>query len=154
MDNTYVILLLIAVAFGVHQFTLYLVAKADETAEQVFWANRKQPLIYEQPDASKSSQLDTARQYKAAIEMLKKHGNKYLTESDIFLWVWGADGENTETDFARWQVLNIDRRKSVIESFFALKAQAAAKAKETEFHARTMAGDYSEYKTTQNGSAH
>jgi hypothetical protein len=123
---------------------MYLAAKADETAEQVFWANRKQPLIFEQPDATKSSQLDTARQYKTALEMLQKHGNKYLTEKDVFLWVWGADGDNTETDFARWQVHNIDRRKAVIEGFYALKAQAAAKANATEQHARTMAGEYSE----------
>lgn len=149
MDSTYVILLLIAVAFGVYQFTLYLVAKADETAEQVFWANRKQPLIFEQPDASKSSQLDTARQYKTALEMMAKHGNQYLTEKDVFLWVWGADGENTETDFARWQVLNIDRRRAVIEGFYALKAQAAAKANATEQHARTMAGDFSEYQNAE-----
>ena len=129
---------------GGYQLALYFSAKADETAEQVFWANRKQPLIFEQPDASKYSQLDTARQYKTALEMMQKHGNKYLTERDVFLWVWGADWENTETDFARWQVLNIERRKAVIEGFYALKAQAAAKANATEFHARTMAGDFSE----------
>ena len=134
---------------GGYQLAIYLSAKADETAEQVFWANRKQPLIFEQPDASKSSQLDTARQYKTALEMMQKHGNQYLTERDVFLWVWGADGENTETDFARWQVLNIERRKAVIEGFYALKAQAAAKANATEFHARTMAGEYEEYQTAQ-----
>lgn len=136
---------IIAALIGGFQFAKYLLAKADETAEQVFWANRKQPLIFEQPDASKSSQLDTARQYKTALEMMSKHGNQYLTERDVFLWVWGADGENTETDFARWQVLNIERRKAVIEGFYALKAQAAAKANQAEFHARTMAGDYEEY---------
>lgn len=135
----------VAVALiGGYQLAMYLSAKADETAEQVFWANRKQPLIFEQPDATKSSQLETTRQYKTALEMMKKHGNKYLTEKDVFLWVWGADGDNTETDFARWQVHNIDRRKGVIEGFYALKAQAAAKAKETAEHARTMAGEYSE----------
>ena len=140
----------VAVALiGGYQLAMYLSAKADETAEQVFWANRKQPLIFEQPDASKSSQLDTARQYKTALEMLQKHGNKYLTERDVFLWVWGADGENTEIDFARWQVLNIERRRAVIEGFYALKAQAAAKANQTEFHARTMAGDYEEYQAAQ-----
>lgn len=134
---------------GGYQLAMYLSAKTDETAEQVFWANRKQPLIFEQPDASKSSQLDTANQYKKALEMLKTHGNKFLTERDVFLWVWGADGENTETDFARWQVLNIDRRKSVIEGFYALKAQAAAKAKQTAEHASGMAGEYDEYKIKQ-----
>ena len=140
----------VAVALiGGYQLAMYLSAKADETAEQVFWANRKQPLIYEQPDASKTSQVDTARQYKSALEMMTKHGNKYLTELDVFLWVWGADGENTETDFARWQVLNIDRRKAVIEGFFALKAGAAARANQTEFHARQMAGDFEEYKTNE-----
>lgn len=140
----------VAVALiGGYQLAMYLSAKADETAEQVFWANRKQPLIFEQPDATKSSQLDTTRQYKMALEMLQKHGNKYLTEKDVFLWVWGADGENTETDFARWQIHNIDRRKAVIEGFYALKAQAAAKANQTEFHARTMAGDFSEYQNAE-----
>lgn len=135
----------VAVALiGGYQLAMYLSAKADETAEQVFWANRKQPLIFEQPDATKASQLETTRQYKTALEMLQKHGNKYLTEKDVFLWVWGADGDNTETDFARWQVHNIDRRKGVIEGFYALKAQAAQKANATEQHARTMAGEYSE----------
>lgn len=144
MGNTTVIFLLIVVAIAAWQLAVYTLRKADETAEQIFWANRKQPLIFEQPDASKSSQLDTARQYKTALEMMQKHGNKYLTERDVFLWVWGADWENTETDFARWQVLNIERRKAVIEGFYTLKAQAAAKANATEFHARTMAGDFSE----------
>ena len=144
MESTTVIFLLIVVAIAAWQLAVYTLRKADETAEQIFWANRKQPLIFEQPDASKSSQLDTARQYKTALEMMQKHGNKYLTERDVFLWVWGADWENTETDFARWQVLNIERRKAVIEGFYALKAQAAAKANATEFHARTMAGDFSE----------
>ena len=144
MGNTTVIFLLIVVAIAAWQLAVYTLRKADETAEQIFWANRKQPLIFEQPDASKSSQLDTARQYKTALEMMQKHGNKYLTERDVFLWVWGADWENSETDFARWQVLNIERRKAVIEGFYALKAQAAAKANATEFHARTMAGDFSE----------
>jgi hypothetical protein len=139
----------VAVALiGGYQLAMYLSAKADETAEQVFWANRKQPLIFEQPDATKSSQLDTARQYKTALEMMKKHGNKYLTDRDVFLWVWGADGDNTETDFARWQVHNLDRKKAVIEGFYALKAQAAAKANQTAEHARTMAGEYTEYTTT------
>lgn len=145
----WIILGCIICLIGGFQLALYLLAKADETAEQVFWANRKQPLIYEQPDASKSSQLDTARQYKTALEMMAKHGNKYLTVRDVFLWVWGADGENTESDFARWQVLNIDRRKTVIESFYALKAQAAAKANQTAEHALTMAGDFDEYQTAQ-----
>ena len=140
---------IIVALIGGYQFALYLAEKAGETAEQVFWANRKQPLIFEQPDASKSSQLDTARQYKTALEMLAKHGNQYLTERDVFLWVWGADGENTETDFARWQVLNIERRKAVIEGFYALKAQAAAKANATADHARTMAGDFSEYQNAE-----
>ena len=145
----YTILAVAVALIGGYQLALYLSAKADETAEQVFWSNRKQPLIFEQPDATKCSQLDTARQYKTALEMLAKHGNRYLTEGDVFLWVWGADGENTETDFARWQVLNIDRRKTVIESFYALKAGAAARANQTEFHARQMAGDFEEYKTTE-----
>ena len=140
----YTILAVAVALIGGYQLAMYLSAKADETAEQVFWANRKQPLIFEQPDATKSSQLDTARQYKTALEMMKKHGNKYLTDRDVFLWVWGADGDNTETDFARWQVHNLDRKKAVIEGFYALKAQAAAKANQTAEHARTMAGEYSE----------
>ena len=37
-----------------------------------------------------------------------------------------------------------DRKKAVIEGFYALKAQAAAKANQTAEHARTMAGEYSE----------
>ena len=143
----YTILAVAVALIGGYQLAMYLSAKADETAEQVFWANRKQPLIFEQPDATKSSQLDTARQYKTALEMMKKHGNKYLTDRDVFLWVWGADGDNTETDFARWQVYNLDRKKAVIEGFCALKAQAAARANQTEFHARQMAGDFEEYKT-------
>ena len=139
----------VAVALiGGYQLAMYLSAKSDETAEQVFWANRKQPLIFEQPDATKSSQLDTARQYKTALEMMKKHGNKYLTDRDVFLWVCGAAGDTTETDFARWQVHNLDRKKAVIEGFYALKAQAAAKANQTAEHARTMAGEYTEYTTT------
>jgi len=135
----------VAVALiGGYQVAMYLAAKAGETADEVFWSNHKQPLIYESPDASIPSQAETAQQYKRALEMLKKHGNKYLTEKDIFLWVWYADGDNTETDFSRWKVHNIERRKSVIEGFYALKAQAAAKANQTEQHARTMAGEYIE----------
>ncbi len=145
----YTILAVAVALIGGYQLAMYLSAKADETAEQVFWANRKQPLIFEQPDATKSSQLDTARQYKTALEMMKKHGNKYLTDRDVFLWVWGADGDNTETDFARWQVYNLDRKKAVIEGFYALKAQAAAKANATAEHARQMAGDFEEYKTNE-----
>ena len=145
----YTILAVAVALIGGYQLAMYLSAKADETAEQVFWANRKQPLIFEQPDATKSSQLDTARQYKTALEMMKKHGNKYLTDRDVFLWVWGADGDNTETDFARWQVHNLDRREAVIEGFYALKAQAAAKANQTAEHARQMAGDFEEYQTTE-----
>lgn len=134
------ILILLAAIGATAWVVNYLHRQDAETSEKVFWSQRKQPLFYEQPDATKAAQMQTVEQYQNAISKLKAHGNKWLTEEDVFLWIWGADGENTETDFARWQVLNLDRRRNCVEAFWAMKSQAAARAKETESLAKTMAG--------------
>lgn len=129
----------------------YLHRQDAETSEKVFWSQRKQPLFYVQPDATKAAQLETVAQYERAVSKLKEHGNKWLTASDVFLWIWGADGENTETDFARWEILNLDRRRNCVEAFWAIKSQAAARAKDTENLAKTMAGkEADEWKVIEN----
>lgn len=97
--------------------------KANETAEKVFWANYMQPLIYEQADASQAAERAAVEAYENAIAMLKKHGNRYIGKEDVFLWVWGADKDNTLPDFARWALLNVQRRANIYEAFRAQKAK-------------------------------
>lgn len=144
------ILILLVAIFGTAWVVNYLHRQDAETSEKVFWSQRKQPLFYEQPDATKAAQVQTVEQYQNAISKLKAHGNKWLTEADVFLWIWGADDENTETDFARWQVLNLDRRRGCVEAFWAMKAQLAARAKEKEALANSMAGkDNDDWQTNQ-----
>ena len=142
-------LCIIIALFIAFQLGAYFTRRADETAEQVYWANFKEPLFYECPDASARSKVWMASQAEYAKEMLVKHGNKYIGPEDVFCWIHGAEGFNTESDFRAWRDVNREREKAIIESFRALKAQAAARASQTEFHARTMAGEFQEYKTTE-----
>ena len=132
-----------------YQLGVYFTRKSDETAEQVYWANFKEPLFYECPDASARAKVWVASQAEYAKDMLSKHGNKFIGANDVFCWIHGADGFNTESDFCAWRDANREREKTIIESFRALKAQAAARANKTEFHARQMAGDFEEYKTNE-----
>lgn len=120
--------------------TVNLLKRDAETSEKIFWANVKRPLIYKQPDASGQSQLETIAAYERAVKSLKEHGNKWLTSSDVFLWIWGADGENTETDFERWQNLNMRREQDLIEAFYAAKANNAMKSNATPVLGQTLAG--------------
>lgn len=128
--------------------TVYVVNKlhetADETAEKVFWANRNTPLIYEQTDFS--SKAETIAAYERALEMLEKHGNKFLGKTreqraaNVFLWVHGADKSNTASDFSEWQYLNIARRAAIHEAFRALKANNAQAAERLAEAAKVFAG--------------
>ncbi len=144
MQVEYVILLLIFVAVLTAFVVNALNAKADETAEKVFWANRNTPLIYEQTDIS--SKAETIAAYERALEMLEKHGNKFLGKTreqraaNVFLWVHGADKSNTDSDFSEWQYLNIARRAAIHEAFRALKANNAQQAGKPAEAAKAFAG--------------
>lgn len=122
--------------------------KAGETADAVGWANRRSPLIYETTDSSNSTRLETIAQYERALEMLALHGNQWLGRNDeerrqnVHLWVWGADAENTCTDFEMWKFLNVARRAQVHEAFNKQKAQNFARFYKEADGARVFAEDF------------
>lgn len=152
IETEWQFLILLGAIVATWAYVNYLHRKANETSEKVFWSQRKRPLIFEQADATKATQLETIRQYQTALQKLVEHGNKYLTEADVVLWIWGADDENTEIDFARWQDHNIERRKSFIEAFYALKAQQARKANMTAEAGAMFAGRLDEFEEFKNGN--
>lgn len=114
--------------------------KEAETSESVFWANVRQPQIIEQRFATLESQKIAVHEYETALKKMREYGNRWLTEKDIFLFIWGNDAANTEADFYRWQYLNIERRKSLMEAFFAQKAKQAEQAKNEAAAAKMWAG--------------
>lgn len=126
--ETALILILAAVA-GTAFAVNYLNAKRNETADAVFWANVRQPLVYEQPDASDETQVVTIAMYENALKKLEEHGNEWLgrtqaeRRANVFLWVWGADAKNTTPDFEKWRLLNVQRRANLFEHWRALKAK-------------------------------
>jgi len=146
MPVEYVMFLVLLVAVVVAIIVNALNKKAGETADMVNWANVKEPLFYEQPDPSKPAGIATVELYENALLMLEKHGNKHIahTKSDakdnVFLWVWGADGENTATDFDRWKFANVQRRSDILEAFRAMKARNAAQAGRPQDAAKVFAG--------------
>lgn len=134
-----ILFLLLAVAatgYVVHRLHL----QAAENAEMVAWANQAQPLIFEQPDATAQSQQATKILYEIAVSKIKEHGNKWITEKDIHLWLWGADNYNTSPDFQQWALLNVRRRMDVFEQFRAEKAQRAARANDVPGMANIYTG--------------
>ena len=146
--------LVIAGLIGGYMVAVYFQKKDGETADQIAAANAWQPLIFEQGLDTISCRLQTVEMAGRAVEMLKKHGNKFLKagiypNGDVHLWIHGFDSENESSDFSEWAYKNAARRTKLYESFRALKAGAAARANQTEFHARTMAGDFEEYQTPQ-----
>lgn len=98
-----------------------------ETADAVRWANRAAPLIFEQSAQGTYFAQTTIEQYKTALALLKKHGNKLLEKEDIYLWIHNADAENARLDFEAWQNENVIRRQRIIEDFNLKKAAQAAK---------------------------
>lgn len=134
MPFEYVILLLfgccIAVAIIVYRIRL----NDGETSEQTAWANVAIPLIYEQRSPTIASQQQAKEEYLQAIQNLELYGNEWLGRTqkeraaNVHLWIWGADSQNTHTDFEQWKLLNITRAAKVHERFRKEKAINAAKA--------------------------
>lgn len=129
-----VLFLVTAVGIAAYRLALWVMQKHGENAEAAFWSNVRHPLIYEMPDATDISRQETVLQYERALEMLEKHGNKWLgrtrkeREKNVFIWIWAADEQNTVVDFEGWQRINIARRQQTFEAFYALKAANAIKA--------------------------
>jgi hypothetical protein len=114
--------------------------KRAENAEMVAWSNQAQPLIFEQPDATAAAQQATKALYEIAVQKIKEHGNRWITENDIHLWLWGADKNNTSADFQQWALLNVRRRMDVFEQFRAEKAARAARANDVPGMANVYTG--------------
>jgi hypothetical protein len=132
----FLLLAIAATAYIVHR----LHQKRAENAEMVAWSNQAQPLIFEQPDATAAAQQATKILYETAVQKIKEHGNRWITEKDIHLWLWGADNYNTSPDFQQWALLNIRRRMDVFEQFRAEKAQRAARANDVPGMANVYTG--------------
>lgn len=127
---------IVATAYIVHR----LHTKAGEKAEMVAWSNQAQPIIFEQPDATAAAQQATKALYEIAVSKIKEHGNKWITESDLHLWLWGADNYNTSPDFQQWALLNVRRRMDVFEQFRSEKAARAARANDVPGMANVFTG--------------
>jgi len=128
MAVEYVFLLLFAVAIAVAYIVHSLHKENAETAEKVAWSNQAQPLVFEQPDPTAQAQQATKELYENAVAKIKLHGNRWITEKDVHLWLWGADNFNTSPDFQQWALLNVRRRADIFEQFRAEKAAKAARA--------------------------
>jgi len=132
----FLLLAVAATAYLVHRLHL----QAAENAEMVAWSNQAQPLIFEQPDATAASQQATKILYETAVQKIKEHGNKWITEKDVHCWLWGADNYNTSPDFQQWALLNVRRRMDVFEQFRAEKAARAARANDIPGMANVFTG--------------
>lgn len=147
-----VVFILVA-AIGGYMVAMYFQKKDGETADEIAAANAWQPLIFEQGFDTIPCRLRTIEMAEQAVEMLKKHGNKFLKagiypHGDVHLWVHGFDAENTTSDFAEWAFKNTIRRTRLLESFRQLKSKAAALDDDKAEAARMFAGDYEEYQNS------
>jgi len=132
----FLLLAVAATSYVVHRLHI----QAAENSEMVAWSNQAQPLIYEQPDPTPAAQQATKILYETAVQKIKEHGNKWISEKDVHCWLWGADNYNTTIDFQIWVVLNSRRRIDVLEQFRAEKAQRAARANDIPGMANVFTG--------------
>lgn len=117
MDTTSYILL-IALIVGV----IYIILQKREAqnAEAFFWRTHAEPLSYIMDDPFDTTAAERAEY---ALSMLKKHGNPYLTENDVWLEVYSASHENPTRDFGAWRELVLQSEIRKREAWRAQKVK-------------------------------
>ena len=108
------------------------------TKSAMYWANIAEPLIYEQTDLNDRDRTIAA--YDNAIAMLKQHGNQHLTKKDVYLWIYGAEEEKMNIDFAEWSFHAASLRKRIREDFRKDKIRQARAAGDESEAAKQFAG--------------
>lgn len=108
------------------------------TKSAMYWANYSEPLIYRQRDLNDRDATIAA--YDNALAMLKEHGNQLLTRENIYLWVYGAEEEKMNVDFAEWSFQAISLEKRIREDFRKEKLKQARAAGDVSEAAKFFAG--------------
>jgi len=129
----YVVLMLLFACVSVALIVNYLHRNNQQTAEARYWANQKQPLIFEQSDLTTAEQ--TIEQHANALSMLKLHGNRWITAKDVHLWVYATDGT---IGFEVWQLERAAERMKVLGPFMVKKSEQAEVKSQTAEHAKTV----------------
>ena len=138
-DTTTIILIFLALIAGI-AIANYFNRQEGLTKSAMFWANYQEPLIYRQRDINDRDATIAA--YDNAVAMLKEHGNQYLDrEKEVLLWLYGAEEEKMNIDFAEWSFQAISLEKRIREEFRKEKLrQSAAKNGNFSEAAKQFAG--------------
>lgn len=129
-----VLFLVTAVGIASYCLAVWAMKKQGENAEAAFWSNVKHPLFYEMPDAMDVSREETKEQYKRALEMLEKHGNKWLgrnfseRKQNVFCWVWADDGNKSIINFEDWKKQKAIHRQEIFDAFYIFHSENREKA--------------------------
>lgn len=127
MDTTTVILLVFVALIAGVLIANYFNRQDGLTKSAMFWANYQEPLIYRQRDINDRDATIAA--YDNAVAMLKEHGNMHLeVQKHVLLWLYGAEEEKMNIDFAEWSFQAIALEKRIKEDFRKEKLKLAAAA--------------------------
>lgn len=97
----YVLIGLIFLVIGL-LVNLKKVDKDAQTLEERWFSNAFEPQFYEQRDPTEAAAASARQEWENAVKMLRERKNKFITESDVYLWLWRASG-NEKVSFAGWQ---------------------------------------------------
>lgn len=121
MAVEYVIIIAIAaVLFGLF-VNLKKIDKDAQTLEERWFSNCFEPQFYEQRDPSEAAAQSARMEYENAVRMARECGNKFISESDIYLWLWRSSG-NEKVSFSGWQALCEADRQRIKETWIAEKS--------------------------------
>lgn len=98
------------------------VDKDAQTLEERWFANCFEPQFYEQRDPTEQAAKSARDEYENAVKMCRQCGNKFIGESDIYLWLWRASG-NEKVSFAGWQAQCEADRLKIKQTWIAEKSK-------------------------------
>jgi uncharacterized membrane protein YwzB len=137
LDSTTIILILIALATG-FAIANYFNRQDGLTKTAMFWANYQEPLIYRQRDINDRDATIAA--YDNAVAKLKEHGNQHIKSEHVLLWVYGAEEEKMNVDFAEWSFQAIALEQRIKEEYRKEKIRQARAAGNPADAAKQFAG--------------
>ncbi len=76
------------ILFGLYVFVSRMMQRKDEDAMALYWATVSEPLVFISESAFDSGVQD---RHKEAVERIKLHGNRFLTEKDVWLYIYRVD---------------------------------------------------------------
>ena len=105
----------------------YLNRQDGLTKSDMFWANYQEPIVYRQRDINDRDATIAA--YDNAVAMLKEKGNQHIDATKhIYLWLYGAEEEKMNIDFAEWAFQAKSLEKRIAEDYRKEKLKQAAAA--------------------------